>query len=109
MTKLFELKFREKNLQKHLLFIMAQHQQAQQLQQALIAHDRVLRTTNIPLFYSCKGKDTITPQQLVFQQEKASRINERQMSFTFLSEIMLFNGTTRSSTLSASTRRFGMT
>jgi hypothetical protein len=49
-------------------------QQAAQLQQALIAHDRVRRTTDIPLFYGRKGKDTITPQQLVFRLEKASRV-----------------------------------
>jgi Retrotransposon gag protein len=47
---------------------------AAQLQQALIAHDRVRRTTDIPLFYGRKGKDTITPQQLVFRLEKASRV-----------------------------------
>jgi len=34
------------------------------LQQALIQHDRVRRTTDIPLFYGRKEKDTITPQQL---------------------------------------------
>jgi Retrotransposon gag protein len=56
---------------------MAQQQQnlqAQQLQQALIAHERVRRTTDIPFFYSRKGKDTITPQQLVFRLEKASHV-----------------------------------
>ena len=47
---------------------------AQNLQQALIAHDRVRRTTDIPLFYGKKGKDTITPQQLVERLERASRI-----------------------------------
>ncbi len=45
---------------------------AQNLQQALIAHDRVRRTTDIPLFYGRKSKDTITPQQLVEQLERAS-------------------------------------
>ena len=44
------------------------------LQQALIQHDRVRRTTDIPLFYGRKEKDTITPQQLVFSLEKAARI-----------------------------------
>ena len=44
------------------------------LQQALIQHDRVRRTTDIPLFYGRKEKDTITPQQLVFRLEKASRV-----------------------------------
>jgi hypothetical protein len=51
-----------------------QNLQAQQLQQALIVHDRVRRTSDIPLFYGRKGKDTITPQQLIFQLEKASRV-----------------------------------
>jgi hypothetical protein len=37
---------------------------AQELQQALTAHDR-WRTTDFPLFYGKKGKDTILPQQLV--------------------------------------------
>jgi hypothetical protein len=44
------------------------------LQQALIQHDRVRRTTDIPLFYGRKEKDTITPQQLVYRLEKASRV-----------------------------------
>jgi len=47
---------------------------AAQIQQALIAHDRVRRTTDIPLFYGKKGKDTITPQQLVERLERASRV-----------------------------------
>jgi len=44
------------------------------LQQALIQHDRVRRTTDIPLFYGRREKDTITPQQLVFRLEKAARV-----------------------------------
>ncbi len=47
---------------------------AAQIQQALIAHDRVRRTTDIPLFYGRKGKDTISPQQLVERLDKASRL-----------------------------------
>ena len=47
---------------------------AAQIQQALIAHDRVRRTTDIPLFYGRKGKDTISPQQLVERLEKAARV-----------------------------------
>ena len=47
---------------------------AAQIQQALIAHDRVRRTTDIPLFYGKKSKDTITPQQLVERLERASRV-----------------------------------
>jgi Retrotransposon gag protein len=41
------------------------------MQQALFQHDRVCRTTDIPLFYGRREKDTITPQQLVFRLEKA--------------------------------------
>jgi hypothetical protein len=44
------------------------------LQQALIQHDRVRPTTDIPLFYGRKEKDTITPQQLVYRLEKAARV-----------------------------------
>jgi hypothetical protein len=44
------------------------------MQQALIQHDRVRRTTDIPLFYGRREKDTITPQQLVFRLEKAARV-----------------------------------
>jgi len=47
---------------------------AGQIQNALIQHDRVRRTTDIPLFYGRKEKDTITPQQLVFRLEKAARV-----------------------------------
>ena len=47
---------------------------AAQIQQALIAHDRVRRTTDILLFYGRKGKDTISPQQLVERLDKASRV-----------------------------------
>ena len=47
---------------------------AAQIQQALIAHDRVRRTTDIPLFYGRKGKDMISPQQLVERLDKASRV-----------------------------------
>jgi hypothetical protein len=47
---------------------------AAQIQQALIAHDRVRCTTDIPLFYGKQGKDMITPQQLVERLERASRV-----------------------------------
>ena len=47
---------------------------AGQIQNALIQHDRVRRTTDIPLFYGRREKDTITPQQLVFRLEKAARV-----------------------------------
>jgi hypothetical protein len=47
---------------------------AQNIQQVLIQHDRVRRSTDIPLFYGRKDKDTISPQQLVARLEKASRV-----------------------------------
>jgi hypothetical protein len=47
---------------------------AAQIQQALIAHDRVGRTTNIPLFYGRKGKDTIEPQQYIERLERAAMV-----------------------------------
>jgi hypothetical protein len=40
----------------------------------LINHDRVRRTTDIPLFYGVKEKDTISPQQLVDRLERAARV-----------------------------------
>ena len=81
---------------------------AAQIQQALIAHDRVRRTTDIPLFYGKKGKDTITPQQLVERLERASRVagwdtfkiraSEKLMSFFSLSEKTLSPGIIRLTT-----------
>jgi hypothetical protein len=47
---------------------------AQQLQQALIEYDRVWHTTDIPLFYGRKGKDTILPQHLIERLERVARI-----------------------------------
>ena len=44
------------------------------LQDALIAHDRVRRTTDIPLFYGRKGKDTIEPQQYIERLERAATV-----------------------------------
>jgi hypothetical protein len=64
------------------------------LQQALIQRDRVRCTTDIPLFYGRKEKDTITPQQLVYRLEKALRVaqwdnlpnpNERKTDELYLS------------------------
>jgi hypothetical protein len=43
-------------------------------QAALIAHNRVRRTTDIPLFYKKKSKDTIQPQQYIERLEKAARV-----------------------------------
>ena len=47
---------------------------ANQLAEALTNHDRVRRSTDIPLFYGKKGKDTVTPQQLIERLEKAAGI-----------------------------------
>jgi hypothetical protein len=47
---------------------------AQQLQAALLNHDRVRGTTFIPLFYWRKSKDTIQPQQLIERLEKAAKV-----------------------------------
>ncbi len=70
--------------------------QSAQLQLALIAHDRALHTTDILLFYGRKGKDTISPQQLVDQLEKVAcvtgwdmlqtQIRENAMSFFSLQD-----------------------
>ena len=47
---------------------------AEQIAAALTNHDRVRRSTDIPLFYGKKEKDTVTPQQLIERIEKAARI-----------------------------------
>lgn len=44
------------------------------LNNVLNYHDRVRRTTDIPLFYGIKGKDTITPQQLIDRLVIATRV-----------------------------------
>jgi hypothetical protein len=44
------------------------------IQQPLIAHDRVRRTTDIPLFYGRKGKVTIEPQQYIERLERAAMV-----------------------------------
>jgi len=41
---------------------------------AMIAHDRTRRTTDIPLFFGIKEKDSITPQQLIERLERAARV-----------------------------------
>ena len=48
--------------------------QAQQLQQALQGHDRIRRSTDLPLFYGKKEKDTITPHILLDRMEAAAPI-----------------------------------
>jgi hypothetical protein len=40
----------------------------------LINHDRVRRTTDIPLSYGVKERDTITPQQLIERIDRAARV-----------------------------------
>jgi len=47
---------------------------ADEIAAALTQHDRVRRSTDIPLFYGKKGRDTVTPQQLIERLEKAGRI-----------------------------------
>jgi hypothetical protein len=47
---------------------------ANEIAAALTNHDRVRRSTDIPLFYGKKEKDTVTPQQLIERLEKAARI-----------------------------------
>ena len=48
--------------------------QAAALGNVLINHDRVRRTTDIPLYYGIKEKDSITPQQLIERLERAARV-----------------------------------
>ena len=45
-----------------------------QMQAALNAHDRVRRSTELPLFYGVKSKDSITAQNLINRVEKAATI-----------------------------------
>jgi hypothetical protein len=47
---------------------------ADEIAAALTQHDRVRRSTDIPLFYGKRGRDTVTPQQLIERLEKAQRI-----------------------------------
>lgn len=44
------------------------------LADALTAHDRVRRSTDIPFFYGRKEKDSITPQQLILRFETAAKV-----------------------------------
>ena len=44
------------------------------LEQALTQHDKVRRSTDIPLFYGRKEKDTISPNQLVDRLDRAARV-----------------------------------
>lgn len=41
---------------------------------ALTQHDRVRRSTDIPLFHGNRAKDTITPQQLIERLDRAARV-----------------------------------
>ena len=47
---------------------------ADEIADALIQHDRVKRSTDIPLFYGSKNKDNITPHQLLDRLERAARV-----------------------------------
>src|SRR6266404_4161478 len=41
---------------------------------ALTQHDKVRRSTDIPLFYGRKDKDSISPHQLIERLERAARV-----------------------------------
>jgi len=47
---------------------------AQALQQALVAHERIRKSTDLPLFYGQKDKDTVRPHDFIDRFEAASRI-----------------------------------
>ena len=47
---------------------------AEALQAALTQHDKVRRSTDIPLFYGNKNKDTISPHQLLERINRAKRV-----------------------------------
>jgi hypothetical protein len=44
------------------------------LVRALTQHDKVRRSTDIPLFYGRKDKDTISPHQLLERINRAKRV-----------------------------------
>ena len=48
--------------------------QQAQIEQALLRHDRVRKSTDLPLFYGQKDKDTIKPQDFLHRFEAASQI-----------------------------------
>jgi len=47
---------------------------ADQLANALSQHDKVRRSTDIPLYYGISSKDSISPQQLIDRIERAARV-----------------------------------
>lgn len=47
---------------------------ANELAQVLTQHDKVRRSTDIPLFYGKADKDTISPQQLIERLTRAARV-----------------------------------
>ena len=49
---------------------------AEEIRQVLTQHDRTRRSTDIPLFYGRKEKDTISPQQLLDRLDRAQGIAE---------------------------------
>ena len=53
---------------------MAQAGQAQALQEALNAHDRVRKSTDLPLYFGRAGKDTVTPNVLLDRINRAAVI-----------------------------------
>jgi hypothetical protein len=44
------------------------------LQQALNAHDRVHKSTNLPLFFGRKDKDTVPPHLLLDRTNRAATV-----------------------------------
>jgi hypothetical protein len=47
------------------------------VQAALVAYDRIWKTTDIPLFFDNKAKETVTPQQLIERLEMATTVAYR--------------------------------
>jgi hypothetical protein len=45
-----------------------------EVQAALVAHDRIWKTTDIPLFFDNRAKETVTPQQLIERLEMAGTV-----------------------------------
>ena len=41
---------------------------------ALAAHEQIRKTTDIPLFFGNKAKETVTPQQLIERLEMAATV-----------------------------------
>jgi hypothetical protein len=55
------------------------------LQEALNAHDRVRKSTNLPLFFGPKDKDTVPPNLLLNRINRAAtQWNERKITEFYL-------------------------